>query len=59
LAGFGARDNAWPAIDLHVPSLSPLRPLSLHFTARRHNPLDIEAHADIGGDLPPESQWRR
>jgi len=35
------------------------RILGVRFSAKRLDPGSDAAHADIGGDLPPASQWRR
>lgn len=35
------------------------RTLSIRFSGKRLNPLSDAAHVDVGGELPPPSQWRK
>jgi hypothetical protein len=35
------------------------RVLNVRFSGKRNDARSAAAHADIGGDLPPASEWRR
>jgi hypothetical protein len=51
-------DNAFGRRDLRLTT-DEGRVLELRFSGRRSDAGSAAAHADIGGDLPPPSQWRR
>jgi hypothetical protein len=51
-------DNAFGRRNLQLTT-DDGRVLDVRFSGKRNDARNAEAHADIGGDLPPASQWRR
>ena len=54
----GDLDNAFGRRDLQLTTEQG-RVLDVRFSGKRGDAGSAAAHADIGGDLPPASQWRR
>ena len=51
-------DNAFGRRNLQLTT-DQGRVLDVRFSGKRHDAGSAAAHADIGGDLPPASQWQR
>ena len=54
----GELDNAFGRRNLRLTT-DQGRVLEVRFSGKRHDAGAAAAHADIGGDLPPVSEWQR